>query len=60
LDLKIIGGISAGVKKFLYPRENKQDFDKFMEKYAGNDIIKGIKFKMVDTIRDVLSIILNK
>jgi ATP-dependent Lon protease len=33
LDLKIIGGIRAGIKTFLYPKENAKDFKLFCEKY---------------------------
>ena len=33
LDLKIIGGIYAGIKHFIFPNENKLDLDKFKEKY---------------------------
>ena len=44
LELKILGGIRAGVKEFLYPSQNKKDFDKFMERYGENKIINNIKF----------------
>lgn len=56
LDLKIVGGINMGVKTFLYPNENKKDFDKFMEKYADNSITDGIAFHGIDTIDDALAI----
>ena len=54
LDLKILGGIRAGVKYFLFPKENQDDFDKFMEKYKNSSIISNIKFKPVDDIKDVI------
>lgn len=54
LDLKIIGGIRAGVKTFLYPEENKKHFDQFMEKYGTDTMIEGIIFKSVNNIKDVL------
>lgn len=57
LDLKILGGIRAGVKTFIYPSENNQDFLKFMDKYKTNDIIKDINFIEVDTIEQVLPIV---
>lgn len=44
LDLKILGGIEAGVTTFLFPTENQEDFDKFMEKYGKNPIVKNINF----------------
>ena len=56
LDLKIIGGIGVGVKTFLYPNENKKDFDKFMDKYRDNAIINGISFYGIDTIDEALKI----
>lgn len=57
LDLKILGGITAGVKLFLFPKENKKDFDEFMEKYSDNEIVDGIEFQMIETIDEVLDII---
>jgi ATP-dependent Lon protease len=57
LDLKILGGIRAGVKTFIYPNENKQDYLKFMEKYETNDIIKGITFIDVDKIDEVIPLV---
>jgi ATP-dependent Lon protease len=57
LDLKILGGIKAGVKHFIFPGENKTDFDTFMEKYKNNNIINDISFTMVDTIEEVLKIV---
>ena len=45
LDLKIIGGIEAGVKEFIYPEENEEDFQKFLVKYEKRkEILEGIKF----------------
>ena len=54
LELKILGGIKAGVKIFLFPEQNKRDFEKFMEKYENNDIIKGIEFHTIETIQEAL------
>jgi ATP-dependent Lon protease len=56
LDLKIIGGINAGVKTFLFPNENKKDFNKFMDKYHGNSIIDGIEFHGIDSIEEALKL----
>ena len=56
LDLKIIGGINMGVKLFLYPNENKKDFDKFMERYKDNTIIEGIEFHGIDSIEEALKL----
>lgn len=57
LDLKILGGIKAGIKQFIYPNENQKDFDTFMEKYRDDDIVKDIKFYGVDTIEEVFKLI---
>ena len=57
LDLKILGGIKAGVKAFLYPTENARDFDKFMEKYAKTSIVEGITFHEINYIDKVLNLV---
>jgi ATP-dependent Lon protease len=57
LDLKILGGIAAGVKEFIFPLENKKDFDKFMKKYKDNEAIKNIIFHNVSHINDVLKLV---
>ena len=57
LDLKILGGIKAGVKEFLYPVENLKDYNTFMDKYKENDLINGIKFHPVTTIHEVFKLI---
>ena len=57
LDLKILGGIKSGVKHFLYPSENQEDFDEFYEKYKNTEHLKDITFDSVDSIQDVLNII---
>lgn len=56
LDLKILGGIKAGVNNFIYPRENKLDFNKFMEKYKDNDVITGITFHEVSNIQEAINL----
>ena len=57
LDLKIIGGIKAGVKTFLFPKENEKDFNKFMDKYKDDELTKDIVFISVEDIHDVLSMV---
>jgi ATP-dependent Lon protease len=54
LDVKILGGIRAGVKTFIFPESNTKDFDKFMEKYRMNPIIKDIVFIKVSNISEVI------
>ena len=55
LDLKILGGLNAGVKTFIFPKENKKDFDLFIEKYKNIDSLKDINFIQVDNIHEVLN-----
>ena len=57
LDIKILGGIKAGVKEFIFPKENVKDFNKFMEKYKDKNIIKNIKFHPVETIYEVIDLV---
>ena len=58
LDLKIIGGIEAGVTEFIYPEENEEDFQKFLEKYEKRkDILEGIQFHKVDNVQQVLKVV---
>lgn len=56
LDLKILGGVKAGVKEFVFPKENNDDFIKIKEKY-GEKELKGIKFHEVDHISEVLKLV---
>ena len=56
LDLKILGGIKAGVKIFLYPKENEKDYDTFMEKYKDDKIICGISFYSIETIEEAFNL----
>jgi ATP-dependent Lon protease len=60
LQEKLIHSIKAGVTEFIFPKENQTDFDKIMEKYKDNDIIKGIKFHSVNHINEVIDLILEK
>ena len=54
LDLKILGGIEAGVKTFLFPTENQEDYDKFMQKYGNNPIVENINFHAIGTIDEAI------
>ena len=54
LDLKILGGIKAGVKTFIFPKENEKDFKDFMEKYKDHPDVDGITFLQLETIQEVL------
>ena len=60
LHLKILGGIKAGVKEFIYPTENKDDYDEFMKKYGESDIVNDIVFHSVSHIDEVLKLVFTK
>ena len=60
LNFKILGSIKAGITEFIYPRENKKDFDDFFEKYKNDSILQGIIFHEVNHINKVLDLILEK
>jgi ATP-dependent Lon protease len=60
LNYKILGSIKSGVKDFIYPKENKKDFDEFYEKYKNEEILKDIKFYEVNHISEALDLILVK
>jgi ATP-dependent Lon protease len=57
LDLKILGGIKAGIKEFIYPIENIKDFNSFMEKYKDDELTKGIVFHSFGHINEVFEIV---
>jgi ATP-dependent Lon protease len=57
LSLKILGGIKAGVKTFIYPESNHRDFVEFEEIYGSKPIIKDIIFKEVKRIDEVFEIV---
>tara|TARA_B100000902_G_scaffold399914_1_gene473582 strand:- start:6896 stop:10174 length:3279 start_codon:yes stop_codon:yes gene_type:complete len=58
LELKILGGINAGVDTFLFPEENEQDYNLFLDKYRDKELIKDIKFYKVKNIDEVLKLVL--
>ena len=57
LDLKILGGIRAGIDTFIYPKSNSDDFNKFMEEQKDKSIFDNISFISVETITEVLDIV---
>jgi ATP-dependent Lon protease len=60
LNHKILGSIKAGVKEFIYPKENKKDFDEFYEKYKDDERLSHIKFYEIDHISEAIEIIIEK
>ena len=57
LDLKILGGIKAGVTEFIYPKENHIDFNMFIDKYQGNKLLENIQFYEVEHISEVMKLV---
>lgn len=56
LDMKISGGIKAGVKTFIYPKENARDCREW-KSMNDDSIYKDIQFHEVSTIHEVFKII---
>jgi ATP-dependent Lon protease len=57
LDLKILGGVKAGVKEFLFPFDNTKDFNDFYEKYKDKDVLNEVVFRPVKTIQEVFAFV---
>jgi len=60
LQEKLINSIKSGIREFIFPKENENDFNKIMEKYKDNKLIDGIKFHSIERVEDVLDLILEK
>ena len=60
LQEKLINSIKSGIKEFIFPKENENDFNKIMEKYKHDKVIEGIKFHSIERVEDVLDLILEK
>lgn len=52
LEDKILGGIKAGVKTFLFPKANIPDFEKCIKKYGDTKKMKDIQFYPVSHISE--------
>ena len=57
LNVKIQGGLKAGVKEFIFPEENIKDFNTFMEKHKDTALVEGIQFHPVGHISQVFKLI---
>jgi ATP-dependent Lon protease len=60
LNYKILGSIKSNVTSFIFPKENKKDFDEFLAKYKDDDIIKNIKFYPISNVLEALDLLLVK
>ena len=54
LELKILGGIRAGVKKFLFPKENENDYLKIIKKENIKNKVENIEFMAVENVNEVV------
>ena len=57
LELKILGGLEAGVTSFIYPRDNNYDYKLFLDKYKDKICLEEINFYEVSYIKDVFKLI---
>ena len=57
LNLKILGGIRAGVTTFLFPEENIKDFNLFKEEHNDKTIFETYEYIPVNSIEQVLDIV---
>lgn len=56
LDLKILGGIRAGVKNFIYPKDNSREFKNCYDKYS--EKLLDCNFYEVSNIHEVIKYML--
>ena len=57
LDSKILGSMRAGVKTILFPKDNKEDFDEFLEKYKEVIDLDEMTFHEVEHIDEVIKLV---
>ena len=60
LGYKFQGGIKAGVKHFIFPKDNKRDYDDFMKKYGTTKLVEGITFNQITHIDEAIELIMEK
>ena len=54
LDSKIMGSMRAGVKTILYPKDNEEDYQDFLEKYSEVLDLSEMSFHAVDNVKDAM------
>jgi ATP-dependent Lon protease len=60
LQYKFQGGIKAGVKSFIFPKDNSKDYDDFMKKYGSTKLVDGISFHQITHISEAIELIMEK
>ena len=58
LAYKFQGGIKAGVKSFIFPKDNKRDYDEFIKKYGNTKLVEGISFNQISHISEAIELIM--
>jgi ATP-dependent Lon protease len=58
LQYKFQGGIKAGVKSFIFPKDNSKDYDDFMKKYGTTKLVDGISFHQISHISEAIELIM--
>jgi ATP-dependent Lon protease len=59
LNLKILGGIRAGVTTFMFPEDNVKDFNLFKDEHNDKSIFDKYKYIPVSNVQQVLDIVFN-
>jgi ATP-dependent Lon protease len=57
LELKIMGGLKAGIKTFIFPAENEKDFAKIKERHGENVVFNSATYVPVKHIDEVLDLV---
>lgn len=57
LELKILGGLKAGIKTFIFPAENDKDFLKIKDRYGENVAFNSATYVSVKTFDEVLKLV---
>ena len=57
LDVKIHGGIKAGITTFLFPKSNKKDYLNFTEKFKNKTILNNTSVYDIENIKEILTFI---
>jgi len=60
LGYKFQGGIKAGVKHFIFPKDNNRDYEDFMKKYGTTKLVEGISFNQITHIDEAIELIMEK
>ena len=60
LDHKILGSIKSGANYFIFPMENKFQYEEFREKYKDDDVVNSLTYLAVEHINEVFAVIFDE